>query len=136
MIPCTSIFPTGMASRWVLMFMAWVWVMEGMSYSFLHTSGMFLLNFIFLINNNGIFSHKTQNLKPPSSWARNFLKFISSYVRRKFNLNVERHEIYFKPDTSHIKERATTLGGVSNLGNFCNDYFMTSFVKLVKRAQN
>ena len=57
-------------------------------------------------------------------------------MRRGFNLNVGMYEMNYKSYVNYIKEMGATVGGVSKGGNLSNDYYMTSFVKLVKRAQN
>ena len=76
---------------------------------------MSLLYLIILINKYGIFLHKTKNLKPPSTLARNliFVMFMSSDGKVRFDLNVGRHETNLKPYITHPKENGATLGRVS-----------------------
>ena len=61
------------------------------------------------------FLHKTKNLNPPSTLARNldFVMFMSSYVKGRFNLNVGGHGINFKPYFTHLNETSATLEEVS-----------------------
>lgn len=84
------------------------------------------------------FPQKTENLKPPLTLARhlNFVMFMHSYVKKRFNLNVEGFKFNFKPYIKWLKKNGVALDGVSFEGNLSNDDFITSFLELVKRTQN
>jgi hypothetical protein len=86
----------------------------------------------------GIFLHKTKNLKPPFTLARNldFVMFMRGHVKGRFNLNVGGFKFHFKTYIMLLIDDGTTLEGVSLEENISNDDSITSFLKLVKRTQN
>lgn len=62
-----------------------------------------------------VFLHKPKNLKPPLTLARNlnFVIFMSSYVKGRFNSNVGGFKFLLKPYIIWLNEDGDTLEGVS-----------------------